>query len=289
MHYSRRNWLRISGLLLGAVATKSVSANDILRKKPHFRIGACDWSLGKTADVAAFEVARQIGLDGVQVSYNSVADEHYLAKPDTLRAIQEASRRTGVAVSSLAIGRLNDVPYKSEPRTEEWVSHAIDAAQTLRAPMILLAFFNKNDLRNDPTGQRMVIERLKRVAPQAERAGVILGIESYLSAAEHLDLIQAVGSNAVKVYYDFRNATDAGHDIYKEIPLLGTQSIREIHMKENGQRLGEGTLDWPRISRALTDIGYQGWMQIEWAMTKNDPLVTAYQHNLAYLRQLFPG
>ena len=33
--------------------------------KRRFRLGACDWSIGKMGDPAAFEVAKQIGLDGV--------------------------------------------------------------------------------------------------------------------------------------------------------------------------------------------------------------------------------
>ncbi|MCY7351384.1 MAG: sugar phosphate isomerase/epimerase [Cytophagaceae bacterium] len=283
---SRRDWLKTSALLAGAALTEPAWAlGDAL--KSDFSIGACDWSLKKMANPEAFEVARQIGLDGVQVSYNSAADEAYLSKKGNLDAIREASRRTGVRIASLAIGRLNDIPYKSEPRTEEWVSNVIDAAQALGAQTVLLAFFAKNDLRNDEMGKKAVIERLKKVASKAEKAGVTLSIESYLSAQEHLDIMQAVGSKAVKVYYDFRNATDAGYDIYQEIPLLGRANITEIHMKENGQLLGQGSLDWPRIRRALADIGYTGWMQIEGAMPNGAALVPSYQHNLKFLRGLF--
>lgn len=286
---SRRDWLKTSALLSGSALLAGHPAALVPppSSKPTFRIGACDWSLQKTADPAAFDVARQIGLDGVQVSYNSAADEAFLAKKENLDAIRAASKRTGVKVASLAIGRLNDIPYKSEARTEEWVSNAVDAAKALGVRDILLAFFSKNDLRNDEAGKKAVVERLKKVAPKAEKAGVVLAIESYLSAQEHLDIIQAVGSPAVKVYYDFRNATDAGYDIFKEITMLGTRYISEIHTKENGQLLGQGTLDWPRIRRALADIGYAGWMQIEWAMPKGAELVPSYQHNLRFLHDLF--
>lgn len=284
--FSRREWLKAGALLSGAALLPGLSA-FATQSKPTFRIGACDWSLGKTADPAAFDVARQVGLDGVQVSYNSAADEAFLAKSENLDAIRAASKRTGVKVASLAIGRLNEIPYKSEARTEEWVSNAVAAARALGVRDILLAFFSKNDLRNDDDGKKAVIDRLKKVAPKAEKAGIRLSIESYLSAPEHLDIIQAVGSPAVKVYYDFRNATDAGYDIFKEIPLLGTAYISEIHMKENGQLLGQGPLDWPRIRQALADIGYSGWMQIEGATPRGAAVVPSYQHNLKFLRDLF--
>jgi sugar phosphate isomerase/epimerase len=199
------------------------------------------------------------------------------------------SRQTGVKISSLGIGELNQVPYKSDPRTEEWVWDSIDVAKNLGVTVILLAFFSKGDLRNDPAGKAEVVKRLKMAAPKAEKMGITLGIESYLTAEEHLDIMDKVGSKAVKVYYDFRNAADAGNDVVKEIQLLGKYNICEIHMKENGFLLGEGTLDWNGIGHALEEIGYQGdeWMQIEWAKPNNMDLVKAYQHNLGFLRNLF--
>jgi L-ribulose-5-phosphate 3-epimerase len=155
--------------------------------------------------------------------------------------------------------------------------------------VILLAFFNKNDLRNDTAGKEEVIRRLKTVAPKAEKLGITLGIESYLSAEEHMEIIQRVGSKSIKVYYDFRNSADAGYDVIKEIKLLGRDTICELHIKENGQLLGEGTLDWYKIGETLAAIDYRGdgWMHIEWSLPKETEVVTGYQHNLKYLQNSF--
>ena len=38
------------------------------------KIGACDWSIGKMGSPAAFEVAKEIGLDGVQVSLGTASN-----------------------------------------------------------------------------------------------------------------------------------------------------------------------------------------------------------------------
>ena len=254
---------------------------------PKLQLGACDWSVGKGLNPEAFDRAKQIGLQGIQVSYNTGKDQAGLSVPATLKSIHEASSRTGVKVASLAIGELNRVPYKSQPKTEEWVWNSVDAAKALNVKVILLAFFSDGDLRNDNAGKKAVIERLKKVAPHAEKNGIVLGIESYLSAEEHLEIIEAVGSKSVKVYYDFRNAADAGYDVLKEIPMLGKEMICEIHMKENGQRLGEGTLNWPEIAKALGKIDYQGWMQIEGATPPGADIVTCYQQNRKYLESLF--
>ena len=257
--------------------------------KKKFKIGACDWSLGKDSDIAAFDIARQIGLDGIMVNMGSVKNSLHLRNKKIQDTYLETSHKTGVQISSIAIGELNNVPYKSDPRTEEWVWDSIDVAKHLNAPVILLAFFNKNDLRNDEAGKKEVVKRLKKVAPKAEQNGVILGIESYLNAAEHLDIIEQVGSKNVKVYLDFRNTADAGYDVLKEVKQLGKDLICELHMKENGFLLGQGTMDWQKISEMLYEMHYygDGWMQIEWSMPDKADVLESYQDNLRFLRNLF--
>ena len=174
-------------------------------------------------------------------------------------------------------------------RTEQWVSDSIDVAKNLGVTVILLAFFNKNDLRNDAVGKQEVISRLKKVASKAERNGITLGIESYLSAEELTDIIQQVGSKSIKVYYDFRNSADAGYDVIREIKLLGKDAICELHMKENGFLLGQGTMDWKKIGETLMSMDYygDGWMQIEWASPKDADIIQSYQHNLKFLQDIF--
>ena len=280
-------------LLKGAAALAAVHTLSPLAfaeaEKLRFKIGACDWSIGKDSDIGAFEVAKKIGLQGIQVNMGREKNDMHLRSKDLQAKYLAESKRTGIKIASLAIGELNQVPYKSDPRTEQWVSDSIDVAKALGVNVVLLAFFSKNDLRKDDAGKAEVVSRLTKVAPKAEKLGVTLGIESYLSAEEHLDIMQKVGSKAIKVYYDFRNSTDAGYDIFKEVKLLGKDNICELHIKENGKLLGTGDLDWPRIRKALDEIGYlgDGWMQIEWAMPDQADTVESYKHNLAFVKKTF--
>jgi hypothetical protein len=62
------------------------------------------------------------------------------------------AQKFGVDVLSLAIGELNNIPYKSDPRTIAWVNDSIDVCQAMGCRVILLAFFHNNDLRNDKPG-----------------------------------------------------------------------------------------------------------------------------------------
>jgi L-ribulose-5-phosphate 3-epimerase len=254
-----------------------------------FQIGACDWSIGKMGDPLAMTVAKEIGLDGVQVSLGTAKNDMHLRQPGIQQQYRDAVAATGVRVASLAIGELNEIPYKSDPRTVEWVSASIDACAAMGCRTVLLAFFGNGDLRDDPRGKDEVVRRLKEVAPKAEKAGVELGIESWLSAREHLDILQRVGSAAVKVYYDVCNSTDRGYNIYEEIRWLGKQkALCEFHAKENGALLGQGNVDFRKVRAAMDDIDYRGWIQIEGAVPKGAEMIESYRKNLAFLRGVFP-
>ncbi len=257
-------------------------------EKRQFKIGACDWSIQKMGTPDAMTVAKEIGLDGVQVSLGSLANNMHLRQAAVQQQYKDAVKATGVAIASLAIGEMNNIPYKSDPRPIEWVSDSVDVLKALGVKVVLLAFFGKGDLRDDKPGTDEVVKRLKDVAPKAEKAGVILGIESWLSAEAHMDIIQRVGSPAAQVYYDVCNSNDRGYDIHKEIRWLGTKHICEFHAKENGALLGKGKVDFQKVRAAMDDIGYRGWMQIEGAVPKGGKMLPSYQANLKFLRGIFP-
>jgi sugar phosphate isomerase/epimerase len=260
---------------------------DAFAARGRFSIGACDWSIGKSGDIGAMELGRQIGLDGIQVNMGNLADDMHLRRPEMQRQYKEAAQKLGVQIGGLALGELNNVPYKADDRTDRWVSDSIDVAKALGVKVVLLAFFGKNDLRNDPEGQKVVIRKLKAVAPKAEKAGVILGIESYLNAADHLKIIEAVGSRNVQVYYDVRNSSDMGYDIYEEIRWLGKEKqICEFHFKEYDALLGGGIVDFREVRQAIDEINYRGWIQIESAIPKGADTVESYVANRNFVRKM---
>ena len=283
---SRRHVLKVSAALTGLAATHpfSIFAAD---PTAAYKIGACDWSIGMHSDIAAMKLAHEIGLDGVQISLGKVDNNMHLRAAAVQQAYQEAAQQYDVAVAGIAIGELNSVPYKSALETEGWVSSSIEAAQALGCQVVLLAFFDQGDLHDDPVGQQEVIRRLKKVAPQAEQAGVILGIESWLSADEHLAIIDAVGSDHVRVYYDLANSHKMGYDIYEEVARLGNEYICEIHAKENGYLLGQGRIDFVRIRDILKDINYDGWIIIEGATPEGADIKESYVANTRYVRSVF--
>ena len=96
VHMSQRPLTRRAAL---AAAAAAVSLSPGLRQlladqTRRFHIGACDWSIGKRQHIEAFDVARQIGLDGVQVSFDEAGARYDLRKPEVRDEYAAASKRT---------------------------------------------------------------------------------------------------------------------------------------------------------------------------------------------------
>jgi L-ribulose-5-phosphate 3-epimerase len=250
-----------------------------------FKIGAPDWSL-RRLDPTCFDLAKEIGLDGVQLDLGSLENGLHLRRTEVQQSYLAASRKTGVAIGGLALGALNQTPLKSEPRTAIWLHDSIEAAKALGVKVILVAQFSNGDLKNDAPGIDRTVAVLQELSPRAERAGVILGLENYLNATENLAILDRVNSPAVQVYYDVGNSTDKGYDIYSEIRQLKGR-ICEFHAKDGRFMLGEGRVDFQKVRAAIDDIGYRGWIQIEAAAPHG--VAADYTAHLKYLRALFPA
>jgi sugar phosphate isomerase/epimerase len=277
----------IAGLTLAASGLSLGQETEQTRRRPRgFRIGVCDWTIGKRTNLTALAAAKKIGLDGVQVDFGGGEKDPPLFDPELQKRYLEEARTQDVRIASLAMGVLNDVPYKSDPRAEKWVDQAIDTAAAMRQRIILLAFFGKGDLKNDKEGTDAVVSRLKNVLPKAEKARVVLGIESWLSAEEHIAILDRLNSPAVQVYYDVANSHKMGYDIYKEIRTLGRR-ICQVHAKDYDDLYGKGSIDFKKVREAMDEARYRGWLVMEGTKF---PLGVeeSCRVDAEYLRTIFP-
>jgi L-ribulose-5-phosphate 3-epimerase len=285
MKVSRREVIA-KGIQAFSVGVAGVAWVRATTATPGFKIGVCDWTLGKRADPSALAIAKRLGLDGLQVDVGGPKDGLPVLKPEVQKIYLETAAKVQIEIASLAIGSLNDFPYKSDPQAERWVSDSIEACKALGVKVVLMAFFAKGDLLNDSQGVAAVIQRLKKVVPKAEKAGVTLGFESWLSAEQHMDILSRVGSPAVKVYYDVANSHKQGYDIYKEIRTLG-KNICEFHAKDYEDLYGKGSIDFKQVRLAMDDIGYRGWLQMEGTKFPLG-LEESIKYDERYLRSVFP-
>ena len=132
-----------------------------------------------------------------------------------------------------------------------------------------------------------MIALCRELAPEAEKAGVILGFENTSSGKDKLYAADKVQSKAFRIWYDIGNSTYRGYDVPAEIRALGRERICAFHIKDKGY-LGEGTVNVAVALKAIDDIGFRGDAMLETGSPSGDPEADA-RRNLVYLRGLMAG
>jgi L-ribulose-5-phosphate 3-epimerase len=254
------------------------------------RVGMTDWNLGKRGDISKIALARELGLDGIQVSLTFPTDgSPHLRQPETQMAFKRAALEHGVQICSLAIGNpgKSRLPFHTNPASAILLVEAVEVARNLGTTNILLPILGDSHI--DMTSQAQVdtfVAMMKEVARYAERAGVVVALEDWISAEDNLRLLDAIGSDFVGVYYDARNIKSRLHDPYGE-PATLNKRIDQIHVK-NGQKLlrDPELLDWARLAQEYTAIGYRGWYVLETGSPTGD-FVGDTKANIEFVRKTF--
>lgn len=284
----RREWLAGSAAAAWAASvTRAGAAAKSLNRNVKF--GACDWTLKLAADPASLDLAKKIGLDGVQVEYGTEPGKDGklpLFDEKLQDRFLEKSKETGVAIPSLAMGILNKVGLKNDAAADLWVTQSVKVAKRMKARVVLLAFFGAGDLRNDEAGIQAVIEKLRKLGPQAEAAGVTYGVESWLKVPDLERILDAVKSPAIKAYYDVGNMDKEGENVAEAIRKLGAERICEFHAKDYTDLFGKGNIDFAKVRDAINAISWSGWMHIEGTKLPNG-IEKDVRHDLEHLRGVF--
>ena len=246
------------------------------------RVGAC---------VVDLEQAREAGIEGVEVRVGNAADRLEIADAKILQGYKDQVKKTGLPVCSLMMGLLNQCPLASDPRGPVWLEQSIDGAKDLGARVILVAFFGKGNLLGAEDKLKeadvdVVVERLKAAAPRAKDAGVVLAIENLLTAEQNARILDRVGHDAVKVYYDVYNVgVSKGYDVPAEIRFLKDRIV-QFHFKNGKDFLEDRGPFFEAAAAAIKDIGYEGWIVLETSSPSKDRVADA-KRNGEYVRRLF--
>ncbi len=275
MKISRRSFLASASVAIPAWA-----------RSGGLKIGVTDWNLRLTGKVEAVETAAQLRFDGVQVSLGRKPVDGKLPFDDGVVQQQylTASKMHNIPIDGTCLDILHVNYLKNDKLGQKWVADSIPITRKLNARVILLPFFGKGALT---TREEMdyVGDALREVAPEAERAGVILGLEDTISAEDNVRIMERTKSSAVLTYYDVGNSTEGGFDVVKEIRWLGKDRICQFHLKDNPHYLGEGKIDFPPVIKAIEDIRFRGFANLETA-SPSQSIDQDMTRNLQFVRRL---
>jgi sugar phosphate isomerase/epimerase len=280
MTISRRQFLQTSAVL--AASSRTLFAQSGLK------LGVTDWNLRQTGRISAVELAASIGFQGVEVSLGQkpVDGKLPLDNADIQAQYLAAAKQHNIALAGTCLDILHVNYLKNDKLALKWIADGIPITQKLNARVMLLPMFNeKGGALNTQAEKDYVGDALREVAPAAEKAGVILGLENTVSAEDNVRIMERSRSSAVLVYYDVGNSTRNGHNVIPEIRWLGATRIGQFHLKDLGY-LGEGKIDFAGILAAIKDIGFTGFGNLETSTPSKTDVAGDMRRNLAYLRKL---
>jgi sugar phosphate isomerase/epimerase len=256
------------------------------RQPAGLKLGAMDGVLGRRTNPDAVALARQLGLEGLQVTLGQQKGGHRLplADPELQARFLAESKKHQLPIDAAYLDILHEYCLKNDPLARKWILQGIDITRKLNARILMTVFFGKCSVQNRQELDA-VAGVFKELAPEAEKAGVILGFENLLNAEDNARAMDRVASSAFKIYYDVGNSTSTvGVDAAKEIRWLGRDRICQFHFKDQGY-LGEGKVDFPAVLAAIDAIGFEGYANLETGAPSGN-LEADLQRNLDYLRKL---
>jgi sugar phosphate isomerase/epimerase len=249
---------------LASAAAIACTRRETLAGMAPIQIGVTDWNLNLGADPQAVVKAKALGFAGVQISFGRQLVDGKLPtdNPEIIGRYLSLAEQQGITIDGTCVDRLHDNGLKSDPLALKWVSDAIRLTRDLKTKVLLVPFFGRWAMKSDAEIAH-VGDAFRELAPEAEKAGVILGVEDTISAEDNARILEMARSDNVRVYYDVGNSTVAGFDVVKEIRWLGKERICQFHFKDNPHMLGEGSIRFAPIVRAIRDIGWSGWANLE--------------------------
>ena len=291
---TRRDFVKhaaIASAVAPAIAHAQTATKTSVNPTP-VRVGMTDWNLGRRGDISKIALAREIGLDGIQVSLQFPTDgSPTLRDPKTQAAFKRAALENGVQICSLAIGSpgKSRLPLHTNPAAAILLTEAVEVAHNLGTNNILLPILGDSHIdMTSPSQVNTFVTMMKEVARYAEKYEVVVGLEDWISADDNIKLLDAIGSNHVAVYYDAHNLVDrVKTDIYAEPKKLATR-IHQIHVKNAEMLLSApgGKVDWPRMSQEFYAIGYRGWYVLETPAPSKD-IVADARANIEFVKKTF--
>ncbi|MEX0773027.1 MAG: sugar phosphate isomerase/epimerase family protein [Balneolales bacterium] len=309
----RRNWLKKAGLI-GASAltfpglTFAEQGNSKLTNGLKSRIGVSTYSYWHFKSELypiekVIENAGRLGFDGVEILHRQMAEEStaYINK------LKRLAFENGLGLMMLSIHQDFVSPDKAErQKAIDHTIHCIQLAAKLGIPSIRLnsgrwgtipSFDELMEVKGqepplegytEDNAFQWCIDSIGECLVEAEREGVVLGLENHWGLTTRVDGLLAIykalsGSPWMGLNLDTGNFVG---DPYSQIEQLAPYaSIVQAKTYYGGGEWYTLDLDYPRIATILEKAGFKGFVSLEME-GKEDP-ETAVPKSLEVLRNAF--
>ncbi len=223
-----------------------------------------------------YSMAKDLGFDGIELrglgdDINTVTAPPFTDSqlPTTIAKLESL----GLAIPCLSTGCCLKFADKADENIAE-ITEYIKLAQKLGASYIRILA----DLEPAPEGEvddSVVLSQLRALLPLAEKAGVMLLVETngvYSDTARLTSLLTQLASDSVGALWDlhhpYRFANETPEQTVKNLgAYIKYVHIKDSVMTDDGpsyRMMGEGDLPIADMMNALRSINYEGFISLEW-------------------------
>ncbi len=274
---------------------ETVAGSDTVAR---YHVGVCDWMVLKRQKLGEFDLARQLGADGVELDMGGLgqrdAFDNKLRDPQEAAHFRRVADSLGVQVGAVAMSGFYAQDLTRKDTYMELVADCFDTMDRMGCTSGV-AFLPLggcgNDWATDKAKRKEVVKRLHDIGQAAKARGKVVGIDTPLDAKGNLKLLREISSDGIAIFYKLQTIVENHWDIPTDLKRLGARNVCAIHASGNdGVWLrNDPAIDMAALKQTLDQMGWSGWLFVERSrdttMVRNVKM--NYGSNVHYLKTVF--
>lgn len=261
-----------------------------------YRVAACDWMMLKRQKLGEFQLAKDINADGVEVDMGPLGKrvlfENKLREPEFQQLFRHTADSLGIAVPSIAMSGFFAQSFLTRENYKDLVQDCLNTMEVMGAKVAFLPLGGSgHDWKQPGEAHTEMVRRLHEVGEMARLAGKTIAIRTQLNAQANLILLKEVNSPGIKIYYNLQDAVDQGRCVCKELKMLGTDNIAQIHasLTDSVTLDKDPRIDLRKVKKTLDKMNWTGWLVVERSRNAQDVrnVKGNFGTNVAYLKEIF--
>jgi D-psicose/D-tagatose/L-ribulose 3-epimerase len=235
-----------------------------------WRLSVSEWVLGERTLAQAIEAAAAAGLNGIEITARSSLD---------LAAARRALDAAGIAVSGISPGYSPDRDFADEgvtvrARAVAHLRRCVDMARELAAPVVVVVPSDRAQTAGAHErrgGLERAADAIRDGMSDLGADGPVIAIEplnryeTHLvrTVAEAAELRERIGHPAAGIMADTFHMNIEEDTVTAALAGHGDKLVH-VDLADNQRREpGSGHVDFVAFLGALSELGYQGWLNME--------------------------
>ena len=266
------------------------------RQDCQYRVAACDWMMLKRQKLGEFQLAKDIGADGIEMDMGPLGQrpmfDNKLREPQFQQQFRRTADSLGIAVPSLAMSGFFAQNFLKRDNYQELIADCLQSMDVMGATVAFLPLGGSgHDWKQAGEARQELVHRLHVVGEMAQAKGKTIAVRTALPARENLLLLKEIDSPGIKIYYNLQDAVDQKRNPYKDLKKLGAKNIAQIHasLTDSVTLDKDPRIDLRKVKKVLDKMKWTGWLVVERSRNAQDVrnVKGNFGTNVAWLKEIF--